>query len=63
MLGRLALRKNELRLLKVGDFDLAHGNVKGGKVVVLPIGFAELKRDLELHLIERDPDEYLQGQR
>ena len=23
LLGRLALRKNELRLLKVGDFDLA----------------------------------------
>jgi len=63
LLGRLALRKNELRLLKVADFDLAHGTFivhgKGGKVVVMPIGFDDLKRDLEVHLIGRDPAEYL----
>jgi site-specific recombinase XerD len=34
-----------------------HG--KGGKIVVLPIGFPDLKTDLELHLIGRNPDEYL----
>jgi site-specific recombinase XerD len=63
LLGRLALRKNELRLLKVSDFDLSRGTFvvhgKGGKVVVMPIGFDELKRDLEVHLIGRDPGEYL----
>jgi hypothetical protein len=36
LLGRLALRKNELRLLKVGDFDLTQGTFivhgKGEKV-------------------------------
>jgi site-specific recombinase XerD len=63
MLGRLALRKNELRLLRLGDFDLAHGTVtvhgKGGKIVVLPIGFAELKADLDVYVIGRDPAEHL----
>jgi site-specific recombinase XerC len=39
LLGRLALRKNELRLLRIGDFDLARSEVrvqgKGGKIVIL----------------------------
>jgi site-specific recombinase XerD len=47
LLGRLALRRNELRLLRVGDFDLSRGTVrvhgKGGKIVVLPLGFKTLK--------------------
>ena len=59
LLGRLALRKNELRLLRVRDFDLGQGTFlvhgKGGKVVVMPIAFADLKADLELHLVGRDP--------
>ncbi len=63
LLGQLALRKNELRLLKVSDFDLTEGTFiihgKGGKVVVMPIAFEALKSDLELYLIGRDPDEYL----
>jgi len=63
LLGQLALRRNELRLLRVGDFDLAKGTVlvhgKGGKVVVLPIGFEDLKSDLHLHLLDRDPAEFL----
>ncbi len=63
MLGLLALRKNELRLLRVSDFDLGQGTFlvhgKGGKVAVMPIAFAELRADLELHLVGRDPSEYL----
>jgi integrase len=63
---KLGLRKNELRLLRVGEIDLvrnlisiSHG--KGGTVAVLPIGFASLRADLYLHLIgeERKPEEYL----
>ena len=63
LLGRLALRRNELRLLQVGDFDLTRGTVKihgkGGKIVVMPIGFKALKLDLEMHLMARGGDEYL----
>ena len=63
LLGRLALRKNELRLLRLSDFDLARGTVllhgKGDKQVVLPLGFAQLKSDLELYLVGRDLDEFL----
>lgn len=61
LLGRLALRKNELRLLKLRDIDLADGTVvihgKGDKQVVLPIGFDDLRKDLELHLLGRNVDE------
>jgi len=63
LLGRLALRKNELRLLKVGDFDLTkstfvvHG--KGQKVVVMPIAFLDLAEDLRLELSTRAAAEYL----
>jgi site-specific recombinase XerD len=63
LLGRLALRKNELRLLRLRDFDLVRGTVlvhgKGNKQVVMPLGFAQLKADLELYLVGRDLDEYL----
>jgi site-specific recombinase XerC len=59
LLCRMGLRKNELRLLTLGDIDLTrnllvvHG--KGGKVVVLPLAIPSLRRDLELHLQERSP--------
>jgi site-specific recombinase XerD len=63
LLGRLALRKNELRLLRLSDFDLAKGTFlvhgKGSKVAVMPLAFADLKRDLELYAVGRDPGEYL----
>lgn len=63
LLGCLALRKNELRLLRVLDFDLGQGTFlvhgKGGQVAVMPIAFPDLRSDLELHLIGRSPEEYL----
>jgi site-specific recombinase XerD len=63
LLGQLGLRRNELRLLRLLDFDLSRGAVlihgKGGKQVVLPLGIEQLKKDLELHLVGRDPGEYL----
>lgn len=63
LLGRLALRKNELRLLRLRDFDLVRGTVlvhgKGGKQVILPLGFEQLRKDLEVYLVGRDPDEHL----
>lgn len=65
LLGRFGLRKNELRLLKVGEIDLirnlitVHG--KGGVVSVLPLAFESLRNDLYLHIQaeERKPSEYL----
>lgn len=65
LLGRMGLRKNELRLLKVGDVDLirnlitVHG--KGGVVSVLPLELDSLRRDLYLHIQAegRGPREYL----
>jgi site-specific recombinase XerC len=65
LLGRLALRKDELRRLRIADFDLARSEVlvhgKGGKIVILPLGFRDLVRDLELHIAgeSRQPAEYL----
>ena len=54
LLARLGLRRNELRLLRVKDIDLAAGLIeiqgKGGKRAILPIGFKDLQRDLYLHL-------------
>lgn len=65
LLCRMGLRKNELRVLRVGDIDLVrdlitvHG--KGDKIAVLPIAFATLRDDLSLHVLadDRAPDEYL----
>jgi integrase len=54
LVARLGLRKNELRLLRVGDIDLTrnlltvHG--KGGHVQVMPIEFKQLRDDLYLHV-------------
>jgi integrase/recombinase XerC len=63
LLGRLGLRRNELRLLRLMDFDLSRGTVlvhgKGGKQVVLPLGIPQLKKDLELYLVGCDAAEYL----
>lgn len=65
LLGRMGLRKNELRLLRVGDIDLIRNlitvNGKGGVVSVLPLGLKSLRDDLYLHIQgdERHPDEYL----
>lgn len=66
LLCRMGLRKNELRLITLGDIDLArsllvvHG--KGGAVAVMPLAIPSLRQDLELHLQERAPyhiEEYL----
>lgn len=65
LVARLGLRKNELRVLRVGEIDLArnlltvHG--KGGHVDVMPIGLPSLADDLANHVNwdERKPDEYL----
>jgi integrase len=65
LLARMGLRKNELRLLKVGEIDLTrnllvvHG--KGGHVQVMPLAFKGLCEDLYLHINgeRRRPAEYL----
>jgi integrase len=63
LLGRLGLHKSELRLLRVRDFDLTRGTVKvlgkGNKTVVLPIGFRQLRADLEVHLVGLGESEFL----
>lgn len=63
LLGRLGLRRNELRLIQVRDFNLARGTVKihakGGHVQTLPLGFPMLKRDVEVHVLGRGEGEYL----
>lgn len=65
LVARLGLRKNELRLLRVGEIDLARGLLtihgKGGHVDVMPIGLPSLADDLYLHVQgeHREPDEYL----
>lgn len=65
LLGRMGLRKNELRLLKVGEVDLTRNLVtvhgKGGKTAVLPIEYRQLQEDLYLHIQGegRLPAEYL----
>jgi site-specific recombinase XerD len=61
LLGRIGLRRNELRLLTVADFDMARGFVrlhrKGGKVEWIPLGLKSLKRDIEVYLVGRGGDE------
>jgi len=64
LLCRMALRKNELRLLQIGDIDLVRNliivNGKGGKRAVMPLEFQSLRDDLEWHLKEgRRSHEYL----
>lgn len=65
LVARLGMRKNELRILKVGEIDLVrnlltvHG--KGGHVDVMPIGLPSLADDLYLHIQgeRRAVDEHL----
>jgi site-specific recombinase XerD len=63
LLGRLGLRRNELRLIKLSDIDPTRGTIrihrKGGKIAVLPLGFPALKRDLEIYLVGRGGEEHL----
>jgi integrase/recombinase XerC len=66
LLGRLALRRNDLRELQLADIDLGRDEVylrhaKGGKEHVLPLAFPDVRQALYLHLQERGggPDEYL----
>jgi integrase len=62
----LALRKNDGRMLQVGDIDLSRNEVelrhrKGGHHLVLPIGYPWLEQSLYLHIQGegRNPREYL----
>lgn len=66
LLGRLALRREDLRLLQVSDIDLGRDELhlrhaKGGEVHVLPIAFPDLREAFYLHLQaeKREPAEYL----
>lgn len=66
LLVRLGLRKNELRLLQIQDFDLGRSEVriqrKGGKITILPFSaITQLKEDLYLHITagRRQPEEFL----
>jgi site-specific recombinase XerC len=68
---RLALRKNDLRMLLLGEIDVENdvlhlNHAKGSKVHTLPIVFDDLSRELAQYLLDRtleagrDPaDEYL----
>jgi site-specific recombinase XerC len=61
LLGRLGLRKNELRLVQIGDLDLIHGTVKvhakGGHIHKVPIAYATLTSDIEVHIVGRPVNE------
>lgn len=66
LLGRLALRREDLRLLQLGDIDLGRDEIhlrhaKGGEEHTLPAAFPDVRETLYLHLQSRDghPDEYL----
>lgn len=65
LLCRMALRKNELRLLQVGDVDLVRNLIvvhgKGNKRAVMPLEFPSLREDLYLHIQGegRQASEYL----
>lgn len=64
-MARLALRKNEVRLLRWKDIDLERGELrvrgKGGHNVDVPIVFEDLRADLAGLALETDaqPGEYL----
>ncbi len=65
LLCRMALRKNELRVLRVGEIDLVRNLIrvhgKGDRRVVMPLEFQTLRQDLYLHIQgeQRRADEYL----
>lgn len=65
LMGRLALRRDELRRLRIGDIDFAAGTVsvhgKGSKLATIPIVYENVRELLYLHVQgeNRQPDEYL----
>jgi integrase/recombinase XerC len=66
LLGRLGLRREDLRLLQIADIDLGRDELhlrhaKGGEEHVLPIGFPDVREALYLHLQaeRREPGEFL----
>ena len=66
LLGRLGLRREDLRLLELGDIDvdadeLRLRNAKGGRRHVLPLVFEDVRDTLRSHLDGRGghPDEFL----
>jgi integrase/recombinase XerC len=67
LLGRLGLRRNEIRLLQQRDINLSTNEIrvrgKGGKVRVLPIGsLHSLRRELDFYLrfeVQGQPTDYL----
>ena len=65
LMARLALRKNEVRLLRWRDVDLERGGLrvqgKGGKVADVPIVFEDLRADLARLALESGAqrDEYV----
>lgn len=55
---QLALRKNDLRMLQLGDIDLVNDLIylnhgKGGKRAVLPIVLDDVRLNLAAHMVER----------
>jgi integrase len=66
LLARLALRREDLRLLRVGEIDLTRDELylrhaKGGEEHVLPVAFKDVRETLYLHFQaeRREPLEYL----
>jgi integrase len=66
LLGRLGLRREDLRLLQVADIDLGRDELylrhaKGGEEHVLPIAFPNVKEALYVHLQaeKREATEFL----
>lgn len=65
-MARLGLRREDVRLLQLGDIDLSRDEIrlrhaKGGDEHVLPLAFPDLRDALYLHLQERagHPSEFL----
>jgi integrase len=65
LMARLALRKNEVRVLRWRDVDLERGELtihgKGGKIIPVPIVFEDLRADLARLALEAaaKPTDYL----
>ena len=63
LLGRLGLRKNELRMTRIGDFNVIEGTVsvhaKGGHVHKIPLAYPTLIADIEVYIIGLGAREYL----
>lgn len=63
LLGQQGLRADELRRLRMRDFDVGEGTVrihgKGDTLIISPLASSELVTDLETHVMGRHGDEYL----